>query len=100
MKINVLTSLSLQVLIPGWRNQSRCGVQSHALRRQPRSMGDPKGAPVNPPSTTNSIALMYDESSEARKSTAFASSSASPHRPKGNRRGEQIIQLGGLFSCP
>src|SRR5580693_7126472 len=46
-------------------------------------MGAPKAAPVNPPSTTNSTALMYDESPEARKSTAFASSSGSPHRARG-----------------
>ena len=30
-------------------------------------MGDPKGAPVNPPSTTNSIALTYDESSGSQE---------------------------------
>src|SRR5580698_9668339 len=54
-----------------------------ARRRQPRRMGAPKGAPVNPPSTISSTALMYDESSDARKSTAFASSSGSPHRPSG-----------------
>lgn len=50
---------------------------------QPRRLGAPKRAPVNPPSTINSTALMYDESSEARKSTAFAMSSGSPHRPSG-----------------
>src|SRR5271163_4330176 len=55
----------------------------YARRRQPRRMGAPKGAPVNPPSTTSSTALTYDESSEARKSTALASSSGSPHRPRG-----------------
>jgi hypothetical protein len=43
-------------------------------------MGAPKGAPVSPPSTINSTALMYDESSEARKSTALARSSGSPQR--------------------
>ena len=54
-------------------------------------MDAPKGAPVNPPSTISSTALMYDESSEARKSTAFASSSGSPHRPSGiaRRRNER-----------
>jgi len=36
-------------------------------------MGTPKGAPVSPPSTISSTALMYD--SEARKSTALAKSS-------------------------
>src|SRR6185312_10542344 len=41
------------------------------------------GAPVSPPSTINSTALMYDESSEARKSAAFATSSGSPHRASG-----------------
>jgi hypothetical protein len=46
-------------------------------------MGAPKGAPVSPPSTISSIALMHDESSEATKSTAFASSSGSPQRPRG-----------------
>src|SRR6202012_2585374 len=53
------------------------------LYRQPRRMGAPKGAPVSPPSTISSTALMYDESSEARKSTALASSSGSPQRPSG-----------------
>jgi hypothetical protein len=53
------------------------------LPRQARSMAAPKGAPVNPPSTTSSTALMYDESSEARKSTALAKSSGSPQRPSG-----------------
>src|SRR5579872_5596841 len=46
-------------------------------------MGAPKGAPVAPPSTFSSTALMYDESSEARKSTALASSSGEPQRPSG-----------------
>src|SRR5690349_21741788 len=46
-------------------------------------MGPPKGAPVSPPSTVSSIALMYDESSEARKSTALARSSGSPQRASG-----------------
>src|SRR5260370_35202821 len=46
-------------------------------------MGAPKGAPVIPPSTISSTALMYDESSEARKSTALARSSGSPQRPSG-----------------
>ena len=50
---------------------------------QARSMAAPKGAPVSPPSTISSTALMYDESSEARKSTALAKSSASPQRPSG-----------------
>ena len=36
-----------------------------------------------PPSTISSTALMYEESSEARKSTALASSSGWPHRPSG-----------------
>src|SRR6202167_2207391 len=53
------------------------------LYGQPRRMGAPKGAPVSPPSTTSSTALMYDESSEARKSTALARSSGSPQRPSG-----------------
>src|SRR5580704_17587219 len=46
-------------------------------------MGAPKGAPVSPPSTISSTALMYDESSEARKSTALATSSGSPQRASG-----------------
>ena len=46
-------------------------------------MGTPKGAPVSPPSTISSTALMYDELSEARKSTALAGSSGSPHRASG-----------------
>src|SRR5579862_9460850 len=46
-------------------------------------MGAPHGAPVAPPSTISSIALMYEESSEARKSTALARSSGSPQRPSG-----------------
>src|SRR5215472_13537663 len=48
-----------------------------------RRMGAPNGAPVAPPSTISSIAFTYEESSEARKSTALASSSGSPHRPSG-----------------
>ena len=46
-------------------------------------MGAPKGAPVSPPSTISSTTLMYDDSSEARKSTALARSSGSPHRASG-----------------
>jgi hypothetical protein len=46
-------------------------------------MGAPKGAPVSPPSTISSTALMYNESSEARKSTALATSSGSPQRASG-----------------
>src|SRR6516225_11281105 len=46
-------------------------------------MGAPNGAPVAPPSTINSTALTYEESSEARKSTALATSSDSPQRPSG-----------------
>ena len=46
-------------------------------------MGAPKGAPVSPPSTISSTALMYDGSSEARKSTALARSSGSPQRASG-----------------
>ena len=46
-------------------------------------MGAPKGAPVSPPSTISSTALMYDESSEARKSTVLATSSGSPRRASG-----------------
>jgi len=46
-------------------------------------MAAPKGAPVSPPSTISSTALMYDESSEARKSTALARSSGSPQRASG-----------------
>src|SRR5271166_6664900 len=57
----------------------------HALTLcvQPRRMGAPNGAPVAPPSTISSTALIYEESSEARKSTALATSSASPQRPSG-----------------
>src|SRR5215470_11675682 len=50
---------------------------------QPRRMGAPNGAPVAPPSTISSTALTYEESSDARKSTALASSSGSPQRPSG-----------------
>src|SRR5215469_3096632 len=50
---------------------------------QPRRMGAPNGAPVAPPSTISSTALTYEESSEARKSTALAMSSDSPQRPSG-----------------
>jgi len=39
------------------------------------------GAPVAPPSTISSTALTYEESSEARKSTALASSCGSPQQP-------------------
>jgi hypothetical protein len=46
-------------------------------------MGAPNGAPVSPPSTVSSTAFMYDESSEARKSTALARSSGSPQRESG-----------------
>src|SRR6202007_2959405 len=46
-------------------------------------MGAPSGAPVNPPSTISSTALTYEESSEARKSAALATSSGSPQRPSG-----------------
>src|ERR1700723_3346292 len=46
-------------------------------------MEAPKGAPLPPPSTISSIALMYDESSEARKSAALARSSGSPQRASG-----------------
>ena len=57
----------------------------HALTLcgQPRRMGAPNGAPVAPPSTISSTALTYEESSEARKSTALAMSSGSPQRPSG-----------------
>src|SRR5215470_14205409 len=48
-----------------------------------RRMGAPNGAPVAPPSTISSTALTYEESSDARKSTALASSSGSPQRPSG-----------------
>src|SRR6202044_3956592 len=53
------------------------------INGQPRRMGAPKGAPVSPPSTISSTALIYDESSEARKSTALATSSGSPQRASG-----------------
>ena len=56
-------------------------------------MGAPKGAPVNPPSTISSTALMYEESSEARNSTALASSSGSPHRPRGTVEDYQSASL-------
>src|SRR5215467_4648101 len=49
----------------------------------PRRTGAPHGAPVAPPSTISSTALTYEESSEARKSTALAMSSGSPQRPSG-----------------
>src|SRR5271157_4860956 len=57
----------------------------HALTLcgQPRKMGAPNGAPVTPPSTISSTALTYEESSDARKSTALATSSGSPQRPCG-----------------
>ena len=65
-------------------------------RGQPRRMGAPKGAPVAPPSTINSMAVMYDESSEARKSTALASSSGSPQRP---RAIEEETKSASLADC-
>src|SRR5215469_6509428 len=46
-------------------------------------MGAPNGAPVIPPSTISSTALTYEESSEARKSAALATSSGSPQRSSG-----------------
>src|SRR5579863_3900213 len=63
---------------------SRCPLlHAVTLSGQPRRMGAPNGAPVAPPSTISSTALTYEESSEARKSTALASSSGSPQRPSG-----------------
>src|SRR6202046_2950743 len=64
---------------------TECSLESNGLgfSGQPRRMGAPKGAPVSPPSTISSTALMYDESSEARKSTALARSSGSPQRASG-----------------
>ena len=44
-------------------------------------MGAPNGAPVISTSTISSTALTYEESSEARKSAALATSSGSPQRP-------------------
>src|SRR5580704_6722246 len=57
-------------------------------------MGAPSGAPVNPRSTISSTALTYEESSDARKSTALATSSGSPQRPCGR---EELLQLSGIF---
>ena len=62
------------------------------LQGQPRRMGAPNGAPVAPPSTISSTALTYEESSDARKSTALATSSGSPQRPSES-------ELSGRRSC-
>jgi hypothetical protein len=59
------------------RTEASRGKAAAENRTTKRKLED---APVAPPSTINSTALMYEESSEARKSTAFASSSGSPHR--------------------
>src|ERR1700728_2050488 len=58
-------------------------------------MGAPKGAPVSSPSTISSTALMYDESSEARKSTALPHL---PARPNGQvepwkRRSRKLLRI-------
>src|ERR671918_506907 len=62
-----------------------------------------------PPSTRNVDAVMNDDSSEARKSTAFAISSGSPNRPIGtctNRRAARSSSLAnssfssGVFTGP
>src|SRR6202044_1316699 len=68
------------------------------INGQPRRMAAPKGAPVSPPSTISSTTLIYDESSEARKSTALARSSGSPQRPSGTveeKKSESFV----LSSC-
>src|SRR5215469_1507847 len=72
------TDLPRHQLSPPFLFQNLTRITGHACR-----MGAPNGAPVAPPSTISSIALTYEESSEARKSTALASSSGSPHRPSG-----------------
>src|ERR1700741_418537 len=56
-------------------------------------MGAPNGAPVAPPSTISSIALTYEESSDARKSTALATSSGSPQRPCGTAEEKNFANL-------
>src|SRR5580704_15969231 len=57
--------------------------------------GSSKRAPVNPPSTI-STALMYEESSVARKSTALATSSGSPQRPCGIAEEKNSVSIRGL----
>src|SRR5215467_14755743 len=59
----------------------------------PRRMGAPNGAPVAPPSTISSTALTYEESSDARKSTALAISSGSPQRPWGTTEEKNFANL-------
>src|SRR5271155_4288605 len=56
-------------------------------------MGAPNGAPVAPPSTISSTALTYEESSDARKSTALATSSGSPQRPCGTAEEKNFASL-------
>src|ERR1700728_2741057 len=56
-------------------------------------MGAPNGAPVAPPSTIRSTALTYEESSDARKSTALATSSGSPQRPCGTAEEKNLANL-------
>jgi hypothetical protein len=48
---------------------------------------------VIPPSTISSIALTYEESSDARKSTALAISSGSPQRPCGTAEEKNFANL-------
>src|SRR6201997_2058034 len=80
-------TISLQTDCAGWL------VGQLAVRTQERRIGAPSGAPVAPPSTTSSIALTYDESSEARKSTALASSSGWHQRPSGMVEATKVESL-------
>ena len=48
---------------------------------------------MNPPSTISSTALTYEESSDARKSTALATSSGSPQRPCGTAEEKNFANL-------
>src|ERR1700689_2813102 len=56
-------------------------------------MGAPNGAPVGPASTISATALTYEESSDARKSTALATSSGSPQRPCGTAEAKNLANL-------
>ena len=61
-----------------------------------RIMGAPNGAPVAPPSTISSTALTYEESSDARKSTAGNLFRLAPTALR-NRGSEELLQLSGIF---
>src|SRR5262249_44739779 len=72
---------------------SRSPTSFRSTSGQPRRMGAPNGAPRAPPSTISPTALTYEESSEARKSTAWATSPGSPQRPSGTTEETNFASL-------